>query len=66
MSNTINDQWVQQMQEVHAELFPHVLDDDLPDHFDNWLAGQEVPEPIEPDYPDDTFFLSDNDNGAQK
>ena len=54
MSSTINDQWEQQMQEVHAELFPHVLDDDLPDHFDKWLAGQDVPEPIEPDYPEDT------------
>lgn len=24
--------------EIHPQLFPQILDDDLPDHFDNWLG----------------------------
>lgn len=27
------------LQEKHAELFPTVLDDDGPDHFDDWLGS---------------------------
>lgn len=29
------------MQEIHADLFPSLLDDDMPDHFDNWLGELE-------------------------
>lgn len=24
--------------EIHPQLFPQLLDDDMPDHFDNWLG----------------------------
>ena len=26
------------LQAIHIELFPQILDDDLPNHFDNWLS----------------------------
>lgn len=26
------------LKEIHAELFPMLLDDDMPDHFDDWLG----------------------------
>lgn len=26
------------MGEIHMELFPSLLDDDISDHFDNWLG----------------------------
>lgn len=29
---------------VHNELYPQVLDDDLPDHFDDWIGSLEVDE----------------------
>lgn len=29
------------LQEEHSKQHPQVLDDDLPDHFDNWLANLE-------------------------
>ena len=29
------------MQEVHGKLNPTVLDDDQPDHFDDWLGEQD-------------------------
>lgn len=28
----------QYLQEIHAEIFPQILDDDLSDHFDDWLS----------------------------
>lgn len=30
------------LKDRHIEMFPEILDDDLPDHFDNWLANVEV------------------------
>jgi hypothetical protein len=32
--------------DTHAELFPEVLDDDMPDHFENWVTGLEPEEVI--------------------
>lgn len=29
-------------EEVHYKLFPTLLDDDIPDHFDNWLGTLDV------------------------
>jgi hypothetical protein len=29
-------------EEVHYKLFPTVLDDDLPDHFNDWLGTLDV------------------------
>ena len=29
-------------QEVHYKLFPEVLDDDIPDHFSDWLGEMEI------------------------
>lgn len=26
------------LKEIHADLFPQLLDDDMPDHFDDWLG----------------------------
>lgn len=31
----------------HAELHPHLLDDDMPDHYDNWIADMSADELIE-------------------
>ena len=30
------------LKEVHVTEFPMILDDNLTDHFDNWLPGIEV------------------------
>jgi hypothetical protein len=30
------------MEEIHYQIFPEVLDDDLPDHFDHWLSVLDV------------------------
>ena len=30
------------LQDVHSQLFPEVLDDDLPDHFDVWISEMDV------------------------
>lgn len=30
------------LKDVHYKEYPMVLDDDLPDHFDNWMGEQEV------------------------
>lgn len=30
------------MEDIHYKVFPEVLDDDIPDHFDNWLGTIEV------------------------
>lgn len=30
------------MRKQHALIFPEVLDDDLPDHFDDWVAGLQA------------------------
>ncbi len=38
------------LQEVHGNKFPTVLDDDLPDHFDDWLGTLDVQEVM--DYAD--------------
>ena len=35
------------LRERHAELFPTVLDDDMPDHFDNWLGQLDGEEYME-------------------
>jgi hypothetical protein len=29
---------------IHAEKFPTILDDDMPDHFDDWLSRLDVSE----------------------
>lgn len=30
------------MEDIHYQIFPEVLDDDLPDHFDHWLSVLDV------------------------
>lgn len=35
------------MQEVHSQIFPMVLDDDLPDHYSDWLGTHDVQEMME-------------------
>ena len=30
------------LQEFHCELFPSILDDDLPDHYENWISNLEI------------------------
>ena len=35
------------LQQKHMELYPTILDDDLPDAFDNWLEGRTKEEIIE-------------------
>ena len=30
------------LQYKHVEVFPTLLDDDIPDHFDNWLGELEI------------------------
>lgn len=32
------------LEERHTELFPTVLDDDMPDHFDNWVGSLDADE----------------------
>lgn len=34
------------LKEIHAELFPQLLDDDMPDHFDDWLGSLDGEEYI--------------------
>lgn len=34
------------LKEVHAELFPMLLDDGMPDHFDDWLGTLDVDDVI--------------------
>jgi hypothetical protein len=34
------------LKEVHAEVFPQLLDDDLSDHFDDWLGSLDGEEYI--------------------
>lgn len=34
------------LQKIHMDQNPEVLDDDLPDSFDNWLTGLQVDEVI--------------------
>ena len=29
------------LQERHANIFPTLLDDDMPDHFDDWIGEQD-------------------------
>lgn len=35
------------MEEEHMAIHPDVLDDDLPDHFDNWVADLQADEWLE-------------------
>lgn len=35
------------LKEKHAESFPQLLDDDMPDHFDSWLGSLDGDEYIE-------------------
>ncbi len=37
----------QYLQEVHNKLFPEILDDDLPEHFDDWLGTLDGEDYIE-------------------
>ena len=30
------------LQDYHADLFPQLLDDEMPDHFNNWLSNLEA------------------------
>lgn len=34
--------FTQYLQEMHMKEHPEVLDDDLSDHFDNWLSGLDT------------------------
>lgn len=34
------------LKDIHYDLYPGVLDDDLPDHFDNWVSSLELAELI--------------------
>ena len=35
------------MEEVHAKIFPQLLDNDISDHFNDWIGQKEVDEIIE-------------------
>lgn len=35
------------LQEVHMKAYPMLLDDDLPDHFDDWLSDLSIDEWID-------------------
>ena len=35
------------LEEVHIEIFPQVIDDDLPDHFSDWLCEMEQDDMID-------------------
>ena len=44
MKNYKKETFEEFLQEIHYQLFPTVLDDDLPDHFDAWLSDMDVVE----------------------
>ena len=37
----------QYLQDKHFEIFNHILDDDLSDHFDHWLTTLDIDELIQ-------------------
>lgn len=39
MEKTYAKDFEEFLRDWHIELFPQVLDDDLPDSYDNWFAG---------------------------
>lgn len=35
------------LEDYHDEIFPEVLDDDLPDHIENWISGLDIADLME-------------------
>lgn len=41
MTKLMKRTFEQFMQDVHSDLFPNLLDDDIPDHFNDWIGEQD-------------------------